>query len=266
MVSELLAIGVNPKRTNIYLQSQIKINYGFLFMILSKMITFNRIARIPSIKNLTSLNKNVIFSLYQFPLLQAIDILSLRAHLVYSNIDNKPNIELVNELVCKFNNRYGYFFPSPKLRIGNIKQLTGIDGKKMSKSKKNCIFFSDSEKIIYAKIMSMLSDCKRETMKSPGNPENCIALLYHHAFNSNKTEVVELENLYRIGNISDLEIKSRLCKYIIDFIQPIQEKANLIRKKEDYILDIIRNGTKNVEIIMNSTIDELSNKLGIKLV
>ncbi|MGE0088546.1 MAG: hypothetical protein AB7S50_03620 [Bacteroidales bacterium] len=241
MIAQLLAIGVSPQKTHFYTQSQIAEYYGTLIMLLSNHVSFNRIKRLPALKKED--NYNTKFSHYQFPLYQTIDIMSICANQVVSNYDNKPIIEFSNELIKKVNRAYGFSFPKVEFKTGITKQLVGLDGRKMCKSYNNYISFMDDPFEIQSKIKKMTS-----TYSPYGNGElTSIPLLYYSIFNTNKTEVMEIQSQYSSKKISDLDVKHLLSNKIIDFIKPIKVETLELLNKKDFLLDILNDGVNKVK-------------------
>jgi tryptophanyl-tRNA synthetase len=144
MLADAIACGVDYNDITFCLQSQINTNLLPLFLFFGGLVNLPRIQRLPAIKALIKDDiSKISMTTLNFPLIEVIDLLAFRANYVYSNIDNKPFVELANELIERFNRNFEKVFPSPQLVHGKMPFLMGTDGSKMSKSKGNCIFLCD---------------------------------------------------------------------------------------------------------------------------
>lgn len=226
IVKQLLALGVCPEKVKILRESKIKTDMLSDFILLTDFITHNRIARLPLIKNN---NANVKMSVFTYPLLQALDLISTNSDLVFSNNDNRPCIELINELFRKINKANIKSYKCVKFITGEANYLSGTDGQKMSKSKHNCIFFSDSLETLRKKINILPSndDIKSSTVFN-----------YLRAFTC-KEEYQSYENLYTNHKIKDKELKDIIySKLKVVFEEYIERFASISYNEVDDILNI----------------------------
>src|SRR4026208_1585804 len=158
---------------------------------------------------------SIPFGRLGYPVLQAVDILLPRAHVVPVGRDNQSHVELAREMARRFNNLYGEVFPEPEPIIGDVPMLVGTDGQsKMSKSLGNAIYLSDDAKTVEEKVQGMYTDPKRLRATDPGTVEGNPVFIYHEVFNSDRAEVDELKERYRVGKVGDVEVKKKLAKAI----------------------------------------------------
>ena len=146
MLIDWLACGLDPKKSPMFRQSQIK-QHAELNLIFGMLITVNRLERNPTLKDqVRDLNiEHVIYGHLGYPVLQAADILLYRGNAVPVGDDQVPHIEISREIARRFNNQYGYVFPEPEALLTKFSRLSGLDGDaKMSKSLGNTILLSDS--------------------------------------------------------------------------------------------------------------------------
>ncbi|MFP4210804.1 MAG: tryptophan--tRNA ligase, partial [Alkalispirochaeta sp.] len=126
MVLDYLAVGIDPERSTIYLQSAVPEIYE-LNLILEMLVTVPRLQRVPSLKEMAR-NANLTempFGLLGYPVLQSGDILLPRAHLVPVGKDNEAHVELTREIARRFNYLYGEVFPVPDVMVGEVPTLVG---------------------------------------------------------------------------------------------------------------------------------------------
>ncbi len=246
LVLDYLSVGIDPQKSTIYLQSKVP-EVTYLSLLFSMLITVPRVQRVPTLKEQMQncAIEQPSLGLLSYPVLQAADILMVKADLVPVGKDQQSHMEVAREIAKKFNNLYGEIFPEPKALIGDVPTLVGTDGKaKMSKSLDNCIYLSDSKEKVKEKVMGMYTDPARIHSTDPGRVEGNPVFIYHDAFNPNREEVSDFKKRYREGKIGDVEVKMRLIEVVNDFLEPIREKRNGLSAQPKVIKQIIEEGTE----------------------
>jgi len=246
MVLDYLSVGIDPDETVIYLQSKIP-EVSELSLLFSMLVTVPRVQRIPTLKEVTrALHiENPSLGLLAYPVLQAADILMVRAHLVPVGKDQEPHVELTREIARRFNSLYGDIFPEPEAGVSELPVLVGTDGQnKMSKSLGNAIFLSDTPEEVKKKVMSMYTDPTRIHPTDPGHVEGNPVFTYHRQFNDNRDEIQELEEHYRKGTVGDVEVKKRLVQALERFLGPIRERRSRFEQEDGLVEEIVRRGTR----------------------
>lgn len=279
LVLDYLSVGINPEKTTIFLQSGTAIPE--LFTILMSLVTIARAERIPTLKEKVKDQeiKHPSIGLLNYPILQAADILSVRAHLVPVGKDQESHIEFSREVAKSFNRLYkpkskinddedgNVVFPEPEAIIGEAKSLPGIDGTaKMSKSLNNAIFLSDDEKTVEEKVMGMYTDPKRTSASVPGTVEGNPLFIYHEVFNKNVAEVEKFEERYRRGDVGDVEVKQALVKAINTFLNPIRFRRKNFEEQEGLVEKVLTEGTQKARIEINNTLILVKQTLGLPLI
>jgi tryptophanyl-tRNA synthetase len=265
MVLDYLSIGIDPEKNVIYLQSRIP-EVAELCLLFSMLVTVPRVQRIPTLKEVMSdLHiENPSLGLLAYPVLQAADVLMVRAHLVPVGKDQEPHIELTREIARRFNGLYGDVFPEPEAGVGDFPVLVGTDGQaKMSKSIGNAIFLSDSPEEVRKKVMSMYTDPTRIHPTDPGHVEGNPVFIYHNQFNDAVEEVKELEERYRKGTVGDVEVKKRLIAALDRFLDPIREKRSRYEREDGLVEQIVRRGTERAREEANRTLHLAREAMGL---
>src|SRR3990170_2827240 len=245
IVLDYLAVGIDPQRSAIFLQSAVSETYE-LNLIFEMLVSLPRLERIPSLKEMArAANLDVFpFGLLGYPVLQAADILLPRADLVPVGKDNEAHIEIAREIARRFNHLYGEIFPIPEGLIGDVPTLVGTDGQaRMSKSLGNAIFLSDDASVVAQKGMRMYTDPKRVRSDIPGRVEDNPVFIYHRAFNADQGEVADLENQYRRGAVGDVEVKERLIRALNAFLDPLRERRQVFAAREGLVEEVLEQGT-----------------------
>jgi tryptophanyl-tRNA synthetase len=271
VLKDYIAVGLDPNLVTFILQSEIS-EISDLTVIYSNLVSISRLMRNPTVKSEIIQKKNkfskdsVTFGFLGYPINQAADITTFMADLVPVGGDQAPMVEQTVEIVKKFNGIYGDVLKIPQIYISEYPRLVGLDGKsKMSKSLNNTINFSDSTEIIKNKIMTMYTDPNRIHKNDPGRVEGNPVFIYHNIFNTNKSEVKELEARYRKGTVGDVEVKERLFESIEAFIYPIREKRLSLENKEEYLLEILDQGTKRGKKIASETLNKVKEALYLNI-
>ncbi len=244
IVMDHLAVGIEPEQATFYLQSAIHEVYE-LQLLISGLVTVERLQQLPTIKDMAQAAgmEQIPYNLLGYPVLQAADIFTPRAHLVPVGKDNESHVELARQIARRFNNAYGEVFPLPEpYVVGGT--LVGTDGQaKMSKSLNNAIFLSDDAKTVRKKVMSMYTDPKRIRADIPGTVEGNPVFIYHDMFNPNKAEIDDLKARYRAGKVGDVEVKEKLAAALNAFLDPMRERRAHYESQTGFVDELIYEGT-----------------------
>ncbi len=241
IVLDYLSVGIDPNKSTIFVESQIP-EIPQLALIFSMLVTFPRVKRNPTIKEqIKALGiKKASLGYISWPVTQAADILSVRADAVPVGKDQLPHIELTREIVSTFNRLFGKVFPIPKAILGDTPTLPGLDGQKMSKSRNNAIYLSDSPETVEEKVRKAITDTKKIHIDDKGHPEICNIYKYYEAFFPKKAK--ELKPLCEAGKIGCVECKKQLAKMLNEFLDPIRKKRAKFAKQPKLIEKILEQG------------------------
>lgn len=265
-VLDYLAVGIDPERSIIFLQSGVQETYE-LNLILEMLVTVARLERVPSLKDMAraaNMEEAMPFGLLGYPVLQAADILLPRANLVPVGKDNESHIEVTREIARRFNYLYGEVFPIPDALIGDVPSLVGTDGQaKMSKSLNNAIFLSDDADTVVQKVRGMFTDPNRIRADIPGRVEGNPVFIYHDAFNPNVDEVNDLKDRYRQGKVGDVEVKKKLAAAINNFLDPIRERRAKYESQPGLVEDVLVSGTERARVEAQKTMELVREAMGM---
>jgi tryptophanyl-tRNA synthetase len=264
VATDNLAVGLDPNKAIIFPESAVPEIYK-LSIIFSMLVSHNRVLRNPTLKEEIrdkNMGDNYSLGFVNFPVMQAADILAVKAGLVPVGEDQLPHIELTNEIGRRFNALYGEMFDEVRGLTGRVKRLIGTDGNaKMSKSLGNCIYLSDTEEELKIKVMGMFTDPNRIHPTDPGKVEGNPVFIYHDAFNPNKAEVEELKDRYQKGTVADIEVKQKLFQALNEFLIPIRERRSYYEKNQNEVIEILQTGTQKVRNEVKITLEEVSEKM-----
>jgi len=262
MVLDAVAAGIDPESVTFYLQSAVH-EIHEMNTLFQNLITVSRLERIPSLKDMAhDANIEMPYGLLGYPVLQAADILCVKAHYVPVGKDNIAHVEVAREIARRFNSLYGEVFPVPDGEIGEVPTLVGTDGQfKMSKSLGNAIFLSDSAQEVERKVRGMYTDPNRVRADIPGTVEGNPVFIYHDAFNPDSAEVEDLKARYRAGTVGDVEVKSKLAAALNDFLEPMRDRRAQY-DKPGLIEDILMQGTLTVRAETQRTLHTMQEAMG----
>jgi len=263
MAIDWLASGIDPNKSPIFRQSQIK-EHAELHLIFSMLITVNRLERNPTLKDqVRDLNiENVIYGHLGYTVLQSADILLYKGNLVPVGEDQVPHVEITRELARKFNNHYGILFPEPEPLLTKFARLVGLDGNaKMSKSLNNTILLSEKPEEVKAKLKKAVTDPKKVRRNDPGNPDVCLIFSYHKKFNP--SEISEINSGCRSGALGCVDCKLNCASKISQFLEPILEKRSHYETRLDEVKDILRDGENKAHQVAKETMDQVHEKMKI---
>lgn len=261
-----LACGLDPKKTTMFIQSEIP-EIAELTILFLNLVTLARLKRNPTVKDemkQKNFAEDVPAGFLCYPVSQAADILFAKANLIPVGEDQKPMIEQANEIVDDFNRIYGKTFERVKHLVGETPRLVGIDGNsKMGKSLNNGIYLSDSLEDISKKVMNMYTDPNHIHVEDPGNVEGNVVFTYLDIFDEDKDGVEKLKEQYRAGGLGDVVIKKRLIEVLEKFIAPIREKREELAKDPEAVMKILKEGTEKAREVAKETMSEVKKAIKI---
>ncbi|MCK9244246.1 MAG: tryptophan--tRNA ligase, partial [Candidatus Marinimicrobia bacterium] len=260
MVCDWLAVGIDPQRSPIFRQSQIK-EHSELCLIFGMLITTARLERNPTLKEqVRDLNiGTLVFGHLGYPVLQAADILLYKGNVVPVGEDQVPHVEITREIARKFNQTWGKVFPIPEAKLTSFARLPGLDGNKMSKSVGNTILLADSPDDIKAKIKKAITDPQKIRRGDPGRPEICLVYTYHKKFNAEQCP--EIYSGCTSGALGCVECKMKCGEAIYKVIEPYRNRRMYYASHQSEVLDIIIDGEKRARTVAQSTMTDVREKM-----
>ena len=270
IVRDLLAMGIDPERSAIFLQSEVPAIAELTFLF-AMLLPYNRVMRNPTLKDeikVKNLGDTYSFGFPLYAVGQTADILAFRPVGVPVGEDQVPHLELTREVARRFNQMYcgvgdkvedddhvaeGGVFPVPRADVGKVGRLVGIDGEnKMSKSLNNAVFISDTAKQVQKKINKIYTG--RQSPTEPGDPNN-VLMQYCEIFIPDAGRVAEIKDQYARGaDIGDGHIKQELGAAINEMLEPMRERRAAIEGDDATVIDILKSGTSRANAIAEETL------------
>ena len=264
VVKVYLAAGIDPAKSIIFQQSDISAHTELAWIL-------NCIARVADLDKMTQFKdkggndrETVTVGLYDYPVLQAADILLYNTNVVPVGEDQLQHIELARTLARRFNNRFGDVLKIPKSIIQKQgARIMALDDpmKKMSKSAEsdqNFIALQDNPQVAMKKIMRAVTDSdtliKSDRIKKPAISN----LLTIYSLLTNKP-IKALEKEYENKGYGDF--KKGLAKEVESFLINFQEKFNKISNKK--VEEVLQKGKLDAKLIAEKTLQKVKIKIGI---
>ncbi len=275
---DYLACGIDPAASTIFIQSMVPELTELTFYYMN-LVTVSRVQRNPTVKaeiQQRNFEASIPVGFFCYPISQAADITAFRATAVPVGEDQLPMLEQCKEIVHKFNAIYGDTLTEPEIVLPDNKaclRLPGIDGKaKMSKSLGNCIYLSDSEEDVKAKIMSMYTDPTHIRREDPGHTENNPVFIYLAAFCRDEhfseflkdyANLDELKAHYERGGLGDVKVKKFLNDVIQSELRPIRARRAEWEKRPEDVVELLRAGSERAEQTAAQTLSDVRRAMRI---
>ena len=257
-VADWIAAGLDPKKSAIFLQSDVK-QHAELHLLLSMITPLPWLERVPSFKDQQNELKDKELNMYGFlgyPLLQTADVIIYRANFVPVGEDQAPHLELSREVVRRFNNFYGDVFPEPLPLFTQTPLVPGLDGRKMSKSYGNTIPLTASADEVKALVMTMFTDPNRVRRSDPGNPDICNLFQFHRLF-SDEATIARVDHECRTAKIGCVDDKRLLADIMVEKLSPIRARREEIDRDPSIVWNALRDGGRIARERAEETLDKV---------
>ena len=275
---DYLATGLDPKKTTLFIQSQIPelCELSFYFM---DLVTVSRLQRNPTVKTeiqMRNFETSIPVGFFTYPISQAADIAAFKATTVPAGEDQEPMLEQTREIVRRFNYIYGETLVEPEILLPENNaclRLPGIDGKaKMSKSLGNCIYLSDTADEVEKKVKSMYTDPTHIKVSDPGKLEGNTVFTYLDAFCRPEhfgrylpeyAGLDELKAHYTRGGLGDMKVKKFLAAVMQEELEPIRTRRHEFEKDIPGVYEMLKKGCEVAREAAAKTMSEVRSAMKI---
>ena len=255
-----LAAGIDPKKSIIFVQSHVP-EVMELYTYLGMITPLSWLLRVPTFKEKARIQPdNVNYGLVGYPVLMTADIILYKAEVVPVGEDQVPHLELAREIARRFNGLFGPTFPEPLAKLTEFPLIVGLDGKdKMSKTLNNDIPISFSPADTAARVMTAVTDPKRQFRKDPGHPEVCNVYALHRYFTPEQSAAIAEQ--CRNAQIGCVDCKRLLAERINATLQPFRERRAVFAANPKKVNDILADGAERARVIARETIREVKHSM-----
>src|SRR6478736_2455584 len=264
--AQLLAMGVDPDRSAIFVQSQIP-EHAQLGWVLQCLTGFGEARRMTQFKDKSAKGGEGAASvgLFTYPVLQAADILLYRPHFVPVGEDQRQHLELTRALAQRVNHRYKKTFRLPELyilkataKITDLQEPTA----KMSKSSSSpggIIELLEDPRVSAKKIRSAVTDSGSEIRFDPDEKPGISNLLTIYSALSARS-VPDLEEEYAGRGYGDL--KKDLADLVVEFVTPFRDRTLELLDDQAHLSGILERGRQQAAEIAEATLRDVYQRVG----
>ncbi|MUU65781.1 tryptophan--tRNA ligase [Helicobacter pylori] len=263
LVKLLLACGISPKRSGLFIQSEVD-EHPALAWLLDCQVSMGEMQRMTQFKDKSLKNpKSVNVGLFNYPILMASDILLYQSDLVPVGEDQKQHLELTRNVAEKFNRDFGDCFKVPEPLIAKVgARVMGLDDPKvkMSKSHKganHAIFLLDEPDIIVKKIKKAATD-SMGVIAFDEKREGIFNLLNIYMLLSDESPE-KIEERFRNKGYGDF--KKELAEVVIQSLKPIQERYKEI--SDDEVKAVLNCGAEKARPLARATYQKAKELMGL---
>jgi tryptophanyl-tRNA synthetase len=264
--AQLLAMGIDPERSAIFIQSQVPA-HAQLAWVLQCLTGFGEARRMTQFKDKSAKNGEGAASvgLFTYPILQAADILLYRPQYVPVGEDQRQHLELTRDLAQRFNHRYKKTFRLPEPYI--LKETAKITDlqephAKMSKSASSpggIIEMLDEPTVSAKKIRSAVTDSGTDIRFDPEEKPGISNLLTIYSALTGRS-VKELEIEYDGRGYGDL--KKDLAEVVVDFVTPFRDRTLELLEDRAELDAVLRRGTERARAVAERTLADVYDRVG----
>lgn len=263
LVKLLLACGISPKQSGLFIQSEVD-EHPALAWLLNCQVSMGEMQRMTQFKDKSLKNpKSVNVGLFNYPILMASDILLYQSDLVPVGEDQKQHLELTRNIAEKFNRDFGNCFKVPEPLIAKVgARVMGLDDPKVKMSKSHqganhAIFLLDEPDIIVKKIKKAATD-SMGVIAFDEKREGVFNLLNIYMLLSNESP----ENIEeRFKNKGYGDFKKELAEVMIQALKPIQERYKEI--SDDEVKAVLNGGVKKARPLAQMTYQKAKELMGL---
>ena len=261
---DYLALGFDPDKAALFVQSDVPEVTELMWMFFN-LIPTSHLEKGVAYKEKMEAGLSPNAGLFNYPVLQAADILAYGGSLVPVGADQKQNLEMARDLARRFNNRFcpedEPLFPIPEPYIlDHVSVIPGTDGRKMSKSYDNTIGIFDEGDALEEKVMSIVTDST--PLDEPKDPESCNVFALISLFADEDTQQ-EIADQYRAGGYGYGHAKQALLGLIEDHFAEARARRKELAQRPDYVRDVLREGAAAARAKAEPILAEVRDRTGL---
>ncbi len=261
-----LAIGLDPKRNIIFIQSEVH-EHAELGWILGTLVKMSELERMTQYKDKAKAKgENVGAGLFNYPSLMAADILLYDTTAVPVGEDQMQHVELTRTIARRFNTTFGETFVVPQslvqkvgARIMSLQDPT----KKMSKSDESAlatIMLNDAPDVIRKKISRAVTDSgtgiSYDAIEHPAISN--LLTIFHHATGK---PIKEIEDEFAGKGYA--EFKQALAEAVVEMLTPIQNKLNEFKQDPGELMKVLDEGRDKAQEIAAAKLKIVKERVGL---
>ena len=259
----LLAIGLDPERCTLFVQSHVPEHTRLTWLIESTM-TMGELRRMTQFKDKGQGQEAARVSLFTYPTLMAADILLYDATAVPVGDDQRQHLELTRDVALRFNHRYGDTFVVPEAAIpGTGARVMDLQHpeRKMSKSADSplgTIRLLDSEEEITKKVRKAVTDTDGEMRYDREAKPGLANLLDLLAAATGRTAVEVAADYARYG-----DLKNDVAAALSEMLRPVRERRSELEQDLPFVSDVLARGAAHAHEVAAATYARAAEAIGL---
>ncbi len=258
--ADYLALGLDPERCAIYLQSDLP-EVCELQWLLTTVTPMGLLERCHAYKDKIQQGISADHGLFSYPVLMAADILIVRADRVPVGQDQKQHVEVTRDIAQYFNNSYGEVLTIPEPYIPeSVATVPGRDGRKMSKSYSNTIELFAPEEELRQQIFSIVTDSA--SVKEPKDPDRSVLYALLKLFCDAETQAYWADR-FRSGGLGYREVKQAIFDKFMEKFGPARARHEELLKQPEYVDQILKRGVDQAREIALPLLKQVRDAVGI---
>ena len=267
MYALLLAIGLDPEKNLIFVQSHVPA-HAELSWLLSCCTQFGELSRMTQFKDKSAKHAdNINLGLFAYPTLMAADILLYQPDYVPVGADQKQHCELSRNIAERFNGVYGNTFTVPEpyiMKTGARVRSLQDPTKKMSKSDENqnsFISLKDDTDTIIRKFRRAVTDSEACVRYAEGKDGINNLMEIYSAVTGKTLDAIEQE----FAGKGYGDFKTAVGEAVAAELAPIQSRLAELMGDKAQLEAYMKEGATRAYRIANRTLDKTKKKMGLTL-
>lgn len=265
MAMNVLAAGVDPERSILFVQSHLGDTHAECTWLFNCITGFGELRKMPQFKEKSHGSESVSVGLLDYPVLQAADILLYHADEVPVGEDQRHHIELARDIGQRFNHRFGEVFTLPKatlpLTAARVMDLQN-PGNKMSKSAdspRGTVRVLEDPASILKKFKSAVTDSETEVRFDRDAKPGVSNLLEIMAAATGR-EVADLVSEYATGGYGTFKVA--VAEAVVEMLRPVQERYAELAEDRGEVMRILADGADRAHAIARPTLEKAKEAMG----
>jgi tryptophanyl-tRNA synthetase len=265
LAAVLLAAGIDPAKATLFVQSQVH-EHAELAWILNCFATFGELRRMTQFKDKAAKQKeaSVSVGLFDYPVLQAADILVYQADRVPVGEDQRQHLELTRDIAGRFNTRFGETFTLPQAAIPKIgAKVMDLQSPtaKMSKSAdspQGTVTVTDPPDVLAKKVKIAVTDSGREVVAAPDKPALTNLLTIYSIATGSTVKDAEAA----FAGKGYAEFKAALTDALVEFLRPIREQHAVLAEDPGELVRVLSDGAAKAQSVASKTLAAVYDRIG----
>lgn len=264
-MTDLLAIGIDPQRATLFLQSDVPAHTELMWL-LTTLTPVGDLNRMTQYKDKAKTAKDFVNAgLLFYPILMAADILLYRAEGVPVGEDQRQHLELTRRIARRFNDRFGMLFPEPKMLMADFgARIMSLSNPKAKMSKSHgpeaTLGIFDEPDVILKKIKRAVTDSGKTVTYDPKRKPALANLLTIAALLTNETPNNVAKRFEGVGYAA---FKASLAELLVETFAPFRERRKALLESPSHVRIIFEEGAARARAIASETLREAKRLVGI---